>query len=293
MVTELLRQKLQEKRKIGLGEGAIKTALMGEGWPLVDIQEALETDLKGIDIKKSVKKSSLIKTFGFTFFGLLIGLFLAYLLTIVYKKQIDLSFVKNLNLKEFVGVNTVEENVNTVQELSSAPTASPTKVDSEIRLYKQESLLSEAEYLDKKVNFRIFPPKGWEVDTSGKLGASLYFLGEGVLVTGDLLYRPNISVQVGPANNNGLENYVDFYIKTIKAKLNKFELLEKRKITISGSQTYIIRNSFEKDKVKFFTMTLLLVAQDKAYVVTGISPEQGYEKIKQSMDSSVYSFNLL
>lgn len=275
MISDVLVNIVREKIKMGMGEGVIKSTLMSEGWSLTDIEEAVEKEMKGIDKDTKIEtKTSLIKYLGFTVIGLVIALAGGYGILTLKTKYLD------VNVESDVPLAT--------QSASVSPTPPPMAISLE-----QESLLADKDFVDKKEGFKIRPPKDWDVDSSGKLGAPIYFFGPPAKADDNFVFRANINVMTGPANNNTVDGYANFYLGTLSNKLEKFGIREKRKLTISGRSAIIIRDFFEKDSNEYTGTTLIIIENDKVYVVSGVALKSGYEEVKQQMDLSIYSFNVL
>jgi hypothetical protein len=292
MVTEMLTNKVREKVKLGMDEGAIKNNLISEGWPLVDIEEALGIEMKGmIPVKIPQKKQGGVGQYiGMTILGLLIALGGGIgMMKLMHK---DLPFALPDISKIIEKYRTGSTLIDQVPETPVA-TASPTLSEDIMPLVQQTSLLADTSYVDEKGGYKITPPKNWEVDSSGKLGAPVFFFGPDASASGKFVYKANISVLIGPAKNNTVEGYVNYYLESISKKFDSFSVIEKRKITVSGRGVVILRDTFVSQGESFTGMHLILVSNDFVYIVTGTALSSDYNNIKQELEQSVYSFNVL
>ena len=283
MVTELLVTKIREKIKEGNGEAVIKSSLLSEGWPLDDINEVLKIEYKG-EVKNVVKgpKNDLFLYLGLTLLGIIISLWGAF------------GIMKLMSGREDKNNNPTQQNTTTEPSITSkvsvvvSPSVAPALV-----AVGQANFLALTDYIDSKDKYKIRPPKDWTIDTTGKLGAPVFFFGPNSVGDGNFVYKPNISILTGPANNNTVEGYADFYLKNVSSKLDKFVEIEKRTFNVSGRNVVIIRDTFDSKGQSFSGTTLLLVDKDKVYVVSGMALTSKYKDVKEAMDLSIYSFDLL
>lgn len=192
------------------------------------------------------------------------------------------------SLKSIVFKN---ETITDIESTASAVIKSP--VISGAELIKQPSLLAAKDYVDTKERYRIWPPKDWTVDTSGKLGAPVFFFGPEAVIPGKFVYKANINVMSAPANNNLVEKFAEYYLDSLNSKLKDFKVYEQRVIIVSGRRMMIVRSNFYNEGVKFVATMLIAVENDRGFVVTGTALESGYQAVKQLLDASIYSFNFL
>ena len=276
MVTEVLVKEGRDEIKNGLSEGAIKSALI-QRWPLDDIEKVLDAEMKGNVVSEPKKKG--------------IGMLGALVLTIIgVGLAIGLGF-GGLKLYEYLRKTPVEKEMATdIKE--ETPVASAESVP--YREVIPNGVLSETVYVNEKERFSIRPPKGWEVDTSGKLGAPVFFFGPQYEVDGKFQYRPSINIQTGLAQGHVLDGYKQFYIEDLKNRLKDFMLLEERKLILVGREALLIKMSFTQDEMKLKGEVLLMLnSLDTAFVTTGIDIEEHWSSVENVIETSLYTFNFL
>jgi len=276
MVTEVLVKEVRDEIKNGLSEGAIKSALI-QRWPLDDIEKVLDAEMKGTVVDDSKKGGiGLLGSLGLTVIGVGVAIGLGF---------------GGLKLYEYLRNTPVEEEAVTgVRE--ETPVASAESVP--YRAVIPEGVLSETVYVNEKERFSIRPPKGWEVDTSGKLGAPVFFFGTQYEVDGKFQYRPSINIQTGLAQGHVLDGYKQFYIEDLKNRLKDFILLEERKLILVGREALLIKISFTQDEIKLKGEVLLMLnSLDTAFVTTGIDIEEHWSSVENVIETSLYTFNFL
>jgi len=180
------------------------------------------------------------------------------------------------------------------EEINLMPTPSPVVQESiPYNPTLQENVLSNETYVNEEGRFSIRPPKDWEVDTSGKMGAPVFFFNPEFSVEGGFQYKSSISVQTGVANGHLLDGYKQFYLLDLKQKLNDLKILEERKLIFSGREAILTKISFTSTELKLKGEILLMVDQDKVYATTALDLESHWDKNETTIETSLYTFNLL
>ncbi len=293
MVTDKLVDEVREKIKAGLGEGVINSTLMMEGWPLADIESVLSTELKG-EKKTVVEKKNnggvFMTILGVVFMGAMLfgGMKLAMYLRDKTQGVDGVSEGSQLNTE-------ISPTLTESQEVSPSPTIKglfEAQKKQAIPL-QTEDKLSEDVYRDLVEGYRIRPPKGWLVDTSGKLGAPVFFFGPDALVGEGEVYKANMNIMVGRANGHGLGNYVDFYIKSLEKNLTNLTVSDERKVVITGRDVYFGKIKFNQGRLILAGEVMVMVENDKAYIVTGLADSKAWDGVASVVETSMYTFNLL
>lgn len=282
MVTDKLLDEVKEKIKAGIDEGVIKNNLLLEGYGLSEITEALDIIVRGQQPVKNTqsKKGGVLQAIGLTILGLVLALGGAIALLKITNRPINLPF----NIPWLSSpTNVATESAN----IELTPTLPPNVVPLET------PDIMGPEYKNVKEGYRISPPKDWTVDTSGKLGAPVFFFAPEASTEGNLTYKANINVMTGPANNFAVDGYTQLYLANLKTDLENFTVTEQRTITVSGRPMEVIRGSFTRGGIKFRDMLLIAVVNDKVYVTTGLALDSNYSQVQGQMDLSIYSFNIL
>lgn len=292
MVTDKLIDEVREKIKAGLGEGVIKSTLMMEGWPLADIESVLSEEIKGEKTQQiKTKKGSWVMTvLGLVF---MVGMLLGGMKLALYLRD-------KTQAVDGTGDGTQSSaEISPTVTISQEATPSPT-IKGLFEAQKKQAVplvaedkLSEEVYKDVVEGYRIRPPKGWLIDTSGKLGAPVFFFGPDALVGDGQIYKANMNVMTGRANGHGLGNYVDFYIKTLEKNLVNLTVSDERKVVITGRDVYFGKIKFNQGKLLLSGEIMVLVDNDKAYVVTGLADSKAWSEVSSVIETSMYTFNLL
>ena len=280
MVNDKLVEVVREKIKLGMTEGAIKSYLLQKGEFLDDIDEVIQREMNGVESKVqkkvAVKKGGLVKGLLLTILGVVISLGLAFGGLKLYEYLRDRS-----KTEELVPVTP------TITKAAAPAGSVPYRTGSSI------DLLSSVTYVNKEDGFSIRPPKDWEVDTSGKLGAPIFFFSPKSSVQGKVLYKPSINVQTGLAKGHVLDGYKQFYVDDLKQKLEDLQILEERKLILSGRDALLMKISFTTNGLKLKGEVLLMVSIDTAFVATGLDLESHWSEVETMVETSLYTFNLL
>lgn len=179
----------------------------------------------------------------------------------------------------------------TTQSQSTQQPATPQKVSA--------NTLSEQAYSDTKHGFKINPPKGWRVDTSGQDGKDLVLFSNFVTdQNGTDVLHSYIDVVSESLQGYSLNDYMNDGKSILSKSQENYKLIEDRSVVVNGLQSRILEGSFEykqgqsQDGLRFRELRLVTAKGGQVYAVIGVINESVLDQYKNLIESSLLTFNL-
>lgn len=174
---------------------------------------------------------------------------------------------------------------------NSAPVVTPTPVEEAIEeeLIEEEevgtnsALLESTPYADAVAGFSISAPSGWKVQKNPQ---------QGVLVIFSNPNEPGNTINIVSESTQGmdLQEYVDVNKEQIQSLLANYTLVDDEEVDLNGQAGYIIGGTFGQEGSMVKNKQLIVVKNNKAYVVTATSAEDMWPESEEVMDASLMTF---
>lgn len=172
----------------------------------------------------------------------------------------------------------------TAQNNAPVPTATP------IAEAKVDDRLESLAYINEKNNFKINGPKGWKSDESGLLGTLVVFLNPEPDKEGKDPFQANINVITESTQGKNLDDYVKASKEVLPKVLQGYKSTEDKKVTVSGSEGYLIGGTFTQGVYKLRNYQLVVVKDGQAYIVTATALASTWSKYSEIMLASMMTF---
>lgn len=181
--------------------------------------------------------------------------------------------------------------------LRDSGTKSATWYDPNISIPTPTPILSDTStslqtYKNEKYGFKINAPKGWRVDESGLMGTHVIFFNNNTDYVGSIPFVANINVISESAKGLSLNDYIDNSKEVLLKILKNYKITEDKSVKINGAEAYLIGGTFVMDELHLRNSQLIVIKNDKAYVVTGTALESNWDKYKNLFESSLVTFEL-
>lgn len=175
-------------------------------------------------------------------------------------------------------------------ETLTASPSSDTVIDDGI--INNISLLEQKPYLNKNGIFEIYPPKQWNIDDSGALGA-LVSMGNPVSdIDGENKFMANINVVSESSGDVTLEQYLAASKEVLNKTFTDYQLINERIVTLRGIKGFLIEAKYNMGVYPLHNLQLMAINKNTAYVITATSLDSNWTKYKDIFEASLLSFSL-
>ena len=156
----------------------------------------------------------------------------------------------------------------------------------------QNSLLEPTPFESTSAGFLLTPPKSWRIDTSGQFGTLVFFFSNVTEKEGENPFTPNINVTSESIEGTDLDTYMKAVKEKLPATFTEYKLVEEAKITVNGLPATKIIATFTQGVYHIQNIQMILIRAGKAYIITGTTLANSWEKDKEVLQSSILTFKL-
>jgi len=213
-----------------------------------------------------------------------------------YKPNIFLGAVSTICIIAGIGgalyylyQNPTIQTIVAKQFQKQSSTLTPTAVPSPII---QNSLLEPTPFESTSAGFLLTPPKSWRIDTSGQFGTLVFFFSNVTEKEGENPFTPNINVTSESIEGIDLDTYMKAVKEKLPATFTEYKLVEEAKITVNGLPATKIIATFTQGVYHIQNIQTILIRAGKAYIITGTTLANSWEKDKEILQSSMLTFKL-
>lgn len=321
---DFIKQQLQQ----GVGREAIRNNLLNQGWQLQDLNEAFLIIDGGIQQYQSFSSSGTATKTGKAKASLVLGIIglIAWFIPLVgapititglilgikglksLKRGMAVAGVvlstiglvatiANFSIGVYLGVTGQHDLANKLlnQDSQEVKNQIPKEATPTQQAFEPQPTISD--YLEKQpytntqYGFRIHAPKGWRIDESGLFGTHVFFFNTDTELEGNNSFSANINVVSEPAQGLDLKGYVKATKESLSKVLTDYKLVDDKNVSIrSGRQAQFIGGTFIQGESNLRNLQLMVVDNDKGYVVTATVLESAWDKYKDLIEASLLTF---
>lgn len=151
--------------------------------------------------------------------------------------------------------------------------------------------LEKVAYSDTKHGFKINQPKGWKVDKNSEFG-DVEFSNPQIDQERDLPFNSSIIIESGPNQGVDLRRYVGAIKANHYDTSSTYKTISEKEVMVNGIPAYEVKEQFSIEGYKFLNLSLMLIHGDKGYVVTAAILESTWDKYKDLLEASLFTFEL-
>ncbi|MBP9759685.1 hypothetical protein KBD45_08390 [Candidatus Dojkabacteria bacterium] len=169
-----------------------------------------------------------------------------------------------------------------------SPSDNDTDTNTDITNNQNDLTLIEVKpYVNSEKGFSINPPKNWTEEDGSSYGSIVTFMSD--KVNEDSVFAPNINVVSESAQGYSLDEYVDASIEGLTSYLEKYELIDQKKLDINGTDAVILSGKFTQENFDIQNMQLIYIKNDTAYIITATVLESEWNSNYEDIFNASFS----
>lgn len=145
-------------------------------------------------------------------------------------------------------------------------------------------------YANSQYGFQMHAPKNWRIDESEV--DTVYFINTKTNKEGVNSFSANINVSLESSTGLDLNNFTNNAKITLPKSLNNYKAIDDKSVTVNGVETRMISGTFIHEVYHLRNLQMIVVKNNKAYIVTGTALESTWDQYKDIIESSLMTFSL-
>jgi hypothetical protein len=141
-------------------------------------------------------------------------------------------------------------------------------------------------YADAGNRFRIAPPQGWAVDTSGIRGTAVVFRDPAPTPAGARTFNANINVIVGPATGE-LDLAIDGARRELRTLPGYTSTADEDVVLADGTAGHLLGGTFTDQGAELRNLQMYTVRGRSSVVVTGTAPASSWASFGGVFDAAL------
>jgi hypothetical protein len=141
-------------------------------------------------------------------------------------------------------------------------------------------------YSDAGNRFRIAPPPGWTVDTSGTRGTAVVFRDPVPTPAGDRTFNANINVIVGPAAGE-LDAAIDGARRELRTLTGYTPTADEAVVLPDGTAGHLLGGTFTDQGAELRNLQMFTVRGRSSVVATGTAPAANWASFGGVFDAAL------